>query len=148
MILESINKSDKTIEAIHEDTGLDSGICMNVIYSLLAKSLVVCKNGSYQINSNLCQAILEELKNQRNRAVEVNTLVRECVKGSIVEGEKTFNFKKVFMDEREKKLLQAMLYNLESFLDGLKTNKGKTKDETFIFWGGDNYAKAINAYIS
>lgn len=148
MILESINKSDKTLGQLQDDTGLEASICMNVVYSLLAKNLVLTKNNVYRINTNLCESIIAELRNQKNRAVEVNTLVRECVKASIVEGQDTFKFKKVYMTEKEKKLFKAMLYNLESFLAGLDNKGGKTKEETFIFWGGDNYANAISSYIS
>ncbi|MEX1099320.1 MAG: hypothetical protein WEB87_02770 [Bacteriovoracaceae bacterium] len=148
MILESINKSDKTVDAIQADTGVDTGACVNVICSLLAKNLVVQKNNIYQFNQSLGPAIVAELNDRRNLTVEINTLVRECVKMSLLENQSSFKFKKVYMNEKEKKLLKAMLYNLETFLEGLKQNKGPTKEETFVFWGGENYAKAINAYIS
>ena len=38
MILESINKSSKNLEEVAEDTGLEQNICLNIVYSLLAKS--------------------------------------------------------------------------------------------------------------
>ena len=148
MILESINKSPKNLDAIKEDTGLDSELCLNVVYSLSAKNLIVTKAQKYAINSNLCEGIIAELKDSQNRAVELNMLVRECVKDTVMGKGDSFGFKKVYMNQREKKLLKAMLYNLESFLDGLKENKGKTKDETFVFWGKENYGKAILDYIS
>lgn len=148
MILESVNKSAKDLEQIHEDTGLDKSICTNVLFSLLAKNLIIIDFNVYRLNKNLSEAILSELTDQRNRCVEINALVRECVKLSLLEGSDTFKFKKVYMSEKDKKLLKAMLYNIETFLDGLKSQKGKTKEETFVFWGGENYANAINAYIS
>ena len=147
MILESINKSSKNLEEVAEDTGLEQNICLNIVYSLLAKNLVVCAKGSYSFNQSLSKAIVAELKNKRNRAIEVNALVRECVKDSVVENGESFVFKKVYMSEKEKKLLKAMFYNIESFLSGLSAS-GPTKEETFIFWGGDNYAKAVSSYIS
>lgn len=148
MVLESINKSGKTLDEVQEDTGLGAELCLNVVFSLSAKNLIVTKADKYLINENLCEGILSELKDAQNKAVELNMLVRECVKDTIIGGGESFGFKKVYMDEKEKKLLKAMLYNLESFLDGLKDNKGKTKDETFVFWGKENYGKAILDYIS
>lgn len=148
MALESIHKSDKTLEEIADDTGLEIPLCMNIVYSLLAKNLVVCAGSAYSVNKNLSDGIIRELKDRRNRAVEVNALVRECVKESFMENGDSFHFKKVYMSEKDKKLLKAMFYNIESFLDGLKNQTGATKEETFIFWGGDNYAKTVGAYIA
>ncbi|MBC75215.1 MAG: hypothetical protein CME64_04300 [Halobacteriovoraceae bacterium] len=148
MVLESINKGDKGLYEIVEDTGLEQKVCENVLYSLMAKGLIKISGTKYIISDNLSEGIIAELKNQLNMTVEINTLVRECVKSSLMEGEDSFKFKKVYMSESDKKFLKGMLYNLESFLDGLKNNKGATKEETFIFWGGENYAKAVNKYIS
>lgn len=148
MILESIRKSEKTIEQIQEDTAMESHICANVVQSLLAKSLVSTKSNKFTLNKNLNAQIIEELQNKKNQTVEMNALVRECIQGSLLRGESTFQFMKVYMSEEEKKILNAMLYNIETFIDGLKKNKGKTKDETFIFWGGDTYAKAVTHYLN
>lgn len=148
MVLESINKAAKSLDDIQEDTGLAGELCLNVVFSLSAKNLIVSKAGKYAFNANLCEGIIAELKDSQNRAVELNMLIRECVKDTIMGDGQSFSFKKVYMNEKEKKLLKAMLYNLESFLEGLKENKGKTKDETFVFWGNENYGKAILDYIS
>lgn len=148
MVLESIYKSEKRLFEIAEDTSLDSSICLNITFSLVAKNLVLVRDNKYRMNKDLSAPIIAELRNKENMVVEMNTLVRECVKNGVLKSEDTFKFKKVFMNEREKKLLKAMLYNLETFIDGLKSNKGETKEETIIFWGGDSYAKTIHSYIS
>mgnify|MGYP002025777572 CR=1 FL=1 len=148
MILESINKGDKSLNEIKHDSGMDQQICENVLYSLMAKGLIKIEGTKYKMNAGLSEAIIAELKDQLNMTVEIGSLVRECVKSSILKGNDSFKFKKVYMSESDKKFLKGMLYNLETFLDGLKSNKGPTKEETFIFWGGENYAKAVSNYIS
>ena len=57
MVLESINKGDKDLQQIHNDTSLDAKICENILYSLLAKNIVTTKGRIYQFNKNICSAI-------------------------------------------------------------------------------------------
>lgn len=142
MILESIQMQQKTIANICFDTNIQPAILQNIIQSLIVKGLILLNDeGIYSINKNLSESSKASLRNKENVILECNEIVRASIKISIDEDSKNFHLKKVALNESQKKLLKAMLYNINSFLEDChQENKNiKTKDQTVIFWGENTY---------
>lgn len=144
MIIESISKSEKNITQIQIDTTLPLKICNKIIENLLTQNVILLSKNMYSLNSTMSADLLSFLKDESELILQIKALICECIQ----EKSDDISFYKVSMNESESKILGSMFYNLESFLKGLKKSKGPTKDETFVFWGKENYAKAIHSYIS
>jgi predicted transcriptional regulator len=144
MVLESIHKSDKNIASIQIDTTLPIAIVNSVIENLLTQGLILINKNSYSVNDNMSEDLVSYLKNQRELFVQVKALICECVH----ERNPEISFYKAYLAPDDEKILATLFYNIESFIKNLNKNKKPTKDETFIFWGKENYAKAIHSYIS
>lgn len=142
IILESIQRKNKTNLEIANDTNINAGILQNIIHSVLIKGLIKFDGNSFEINNNLPKEVIESLKNKENLILECNEVIRASIKLSIKDEEnKGFRLKKSSLNESQQKLLQAMLFNIESFLEDCdQENKNmKTKDKTVIFWGSNSY---------
>lgn len=66
-------------------------------------------------------------------------LINEAI--DLAEGD-NLNLYKVSLNEKEEKILNGLLYNVEEFLKSIK-NKEKTKNEKIIFWGENTYENLI-----
>lgn len=144
VVLESLNKGPKTLTCLQEDTLLPINICNRVLESLLTKNFITIQQNQYEINKNLSNDIVSEFNNSDQHQLEVRALITECLHMKDIRS----SYYKVNMKKEEKIILNTLFYNLESFLKNLKKNKGATKDETFIYWGEANYAKAIYSYLN
>lgn len=142
IVLESIQKQENTSERIGEDTNIQPAILQNIIQALVVKGLITNHHGNYSINKNLSEMIKFSVKNKENLILECNEMVRSSIKLSLKNGkDKGFHLKKMALNESQKKLLHAMLYNINSFLEDChqENKKMKTKDLTVIFWGQNTY---------
>lgn len=144
MVLESINKSDKNITAIQIDTSLPIKIINSVIENLLAQGFINLSKNHFIINPNMTDDLKKFLKDETEVISQIKSLICECVHQSMPD----ISFYKIAIKPDDMKILNTLFYNVESFIKGLKKTKGITKDETFVFWGKENYAKAIHSYIS
>ena len=59
-----------------------------------------------------------------------------------------FKLKKVYLTDSEEKILQGMLYNLESFFNNLSTSKQPTHKQKIIYWGNTSYENLIYNYLN
>ena len=117
MLLECLTAGNKSLTKIREECHLSQQTSLNIIQSLITKNLVVGINKEYSINKYLNQDIRSELHSQSDLLIEIGGIVSSCVRDSIQDPErKSFKLKKVFMNERENKIYNGLVYNLEAFL--------------------------------
>ena len=148
VVIESIFKGNKTVKKIVEDTSLNSKLIEHITTSLCEAKLLEEREGEVKIPSQKRDYIIQNMQNKKNQMIEMNTLIKSCMRKSVQGLEKPFHFKKVFMDDKEQVILQGLLNNVDNFLKSVESNRGKTKNETIIFWGSENYASSLYSYMA
>lgn len=139
LITESLFKGAKTLRELKEDTGLNVHIIENCLITLLGKSIIIKEVNKYKFNNNLSKEAKEALTNDSNKMEVKKLLINEAI--DLAEGD-NLNLYKVSLNEKEEKILNGLLYNVEEFLKSIK-NKEKTKNEKIIFWGENTYENLI-----
>ena len=139
LITESLFKGAKTLRELKEDTGLNVHIIENCLITLLGKSIIIKEVNKYKFNNNLSKEAKEALTNNSNKMEVKKLLINEAI--DLAEGD-NLNLYKVSLNEKEEKILNGLLYNVEEFLKSIK-NKDKTKNEKVIFWGENTYENLI-----
>ncbi len=148
MILETLKFSDKNSIQIGEKTSLSIDQVEKVLNSLICKNLVKIDEAYYSLNKLNSPAVLKELNNSLSLISEVNEIINSCVRQKIHHNEdNSFKMKKINMSEREEKILNGLLFNVESFIDSLPCNDN-IKDQKIIFWGEGNYADIKNNILN
>ncbi len=148
-ILESISKGNNTILSIQKDTQLDINLIGTVLKNLVTEQLIVKLNQKYCLHENLTSNKISELKNKDNAIIELSEIIKINIKKSIKEqSNNTFNYKKVFLDNDEKKVLNSIMVSIESFLESRTKKSGPTAQEQIIFWGTNSYLNTINSFIN
>ena len=147
LVLESLFNHPKSIQDLEDCTGLKKVVLNNIINLLVTRNIVCIQNQLYTLNKNLNQAILKELNDETSISIEVHEIIAACLR--LHKNKKNFKLKKVLLDQKEEKILQGLLFNLESFLNELPNKKNiRTKNQKIIFWGGENYENIINNTLS
>jgi flagellar biosynthesis component FlhA len=148
-ILESINKKNKSILEIQNDTQLDLNLINSVLSNLLKEKLIVKLNDIYCLHENLTSNKISELKDKNTAIIELTEIVKINIKQSIKnKSSSCFNYKKVFLDLDEVKVLKTLMYSIESFLESRTKKNGPTSQEQIIFWGNNSYLNTVTDFIS
>lgn len=146
LILESLNQKSKTALELQGCTSLEQDIIETSLKNLSITGYIKNQNGYYALNKTLNPEQLKALKNQINISNEIN----EIINASMVtkNNNNLFKLKKVYLTDSEEKILQGMLYNLESFFNNLSTSKQPTHKQKIIYWGNTNYENLIYNYLN
>jgi hypothetical protein len=148
LILESLSRKEKDLSSLEDDTKLDQLILSNILQSLAAKNLVILERRKYYLNQALSNLMIKELKDNQSVMAEVNQVIKVCMNNMLNHNEGLFKYKKVYMDKSEEKLFNALLIQMETFIDGLSRNKGKTHEQKVIFWGSDTYENITHQLLN
>ncbi len=141
-ILESIVKENKTLSQLHFDTSLCPKIIEKTLQKLIEKQLILKKKNHFHLQTQNLKIL--EKRPPEQRALELNQIVKDSIKNAMIkktDGE--FNFNKVYLNEKDHKIFEAMIRNLEDFLSGAQKYKGPTSKEVLFFWGLKSYRKII-----
>lgn len=148
-VLESIQKKNQSIFQIREDTQLDLKILKSVLLNLAKEKIITISNDLYFLNLDMDLAIKETLKNKESIIIELSQIIKNNIKDSVLEQkDHCFKYKKVYLNNDEEKILNTLLYNVESFIHSLKKNKGQTSKEKIIFWGANTYHETVNSFLN
>jgi hypothetical protein len=142
VIIDSIHKRKSTIPEMKEDTGIDLHIINNILQALILKGLVQQKHSEYSLTSHLPVKVVDHLNSFEAKKFEAQDLLNQIIQP---ENSSNVKVKKYFLNEKDNKILQALLINLETFLDeATKTNKQiKSRDMNVMFWATGNYSDVI-----
>ena len=146
ILIESVYKEEKSFDSIITDTHLPHAVIENCIITLLAKNILIKKLDKYYLNENLSKEATQAITSESEKLKAKKLILSEIISHSHGDN---INFFKVAMSEREEKILNGLIYNVEEFLKSLSTNKStKTTNEQIIFWGESKYGKVINHLYS
>ena len=135
VIMESLGNKELCFGDVVNETGLEESICFGVLQSLLVQGLIKITAGSYSINPHIPQERLLQLNGREAKKIESLEMIEDIVSN---DHQNNFLFNKVALDEKDEKILLAMLKNIELFLkesNQKSQNRIKTKDRKIIFWG-------------
>lgn len=160
IILESIQNKSKTIPAIVVNTDLDSGLVQNAIESLILKGLIKGEGGKYEINQDVFLTLAQSFSYQSDKKYEIRDLIDSCIqnyfneKMSLRDSDKDLSqnskllLKKVWLDEKEEKVYNSLIYNLRSFLENVSNDHPLhpklVKNKKIVFFGSCPYKNIIN----
>ena len=148
MILECLGASSKSVQELQDKTKIKKDILNRVLESLVSRNIVLISSSKYSLNTNLRADITKELNNTTSLLCEVNEVINSCVRSKLIEdNEQSFKLKKVNMSEREEKIYNGLLYNLESFLGSLSKNDN-VSEQKIIFWGEGRYEDIKNSILN
>lgn len=146
-ILESLSDKSKNLEGLQKCTAFNKEIVINLLESLLSKNLVIIKNYQYCLNKNINKEIQKELKETTNIKIELNEIINAIYDLKQL-NQAQFHLKKFHLSEREEKIFNGLLYNLESFINSLKDTKQPTSHKKIFIWGGAKYEDINKQYIN
>lgn len=147
MVLESLAKKSKNTFELVNCTSLDRIALQHILSSLISKNLVLTLDSKYKINKKLNQAILDELHDEVNAQVEFKEIAAACFRTRLEEGS-LLKLKKVFMTKEEERIFNALLINLELFIDGLTSKQDHLTKQQIVFWGGGKYGEITHNTIN
>lgn len=141
LIIESLGRSQKTVAELHHDTTLSHRILMNILNALTLRGVIQQNTGKYSISRHMNGETLGVLKSTVGQRTEALELIE-----SMLSQESIVRLKKVYISEKDKPILNALLNNLHNFFQTLpEAPKDVSLSEFSLFiWGEDQYGKNIN----
>lgn len=145
-IIESINTKPQKIHELKDSLGIPQDLLTQSVQELLATGILKTEDSIFYINKQNIENIKTIINSKEQIQIELLDFFHTFTNG---EDLTTLKMKKVHMTDSEEKILKGLLYNVESFIKSLETNKKKkTKEQKIIFWGETNYENIINNYIA
>jgi hypothetical protein len=132
MIIESLLQSSKSLSELTEDSGLKTHLVYHSLESLILQDIVKQEGSQYIINQE--RKLIEQLlSDPQNIMAEINYLHHLALENTLFRKKSLLKLRKVQLDAKEEKILEAMLINLEEFLASTK-KKGASKNARLIYW--------------
>lgn len=158
-ILESLQRGDKTINALWQDLQLDPRFLMPLLQYLLVKGFILYEKSFYRLN---CQnqhlwdpkhipagELKKEVKDLLCTAIE-DLFERKENKGFL-------KLKKVWMTQGESSIFHSLIKNVETFVDNLvadrtknpqKFQNEKLAEKMIVYWGASEYRDVLQSSLS
>lgn len=147
-VLESIQKSAKSIFDLVLDTKLEPKILKSVLFNLQNEKYITVRKERYFLNEKRIEDLKIILKDRMTSTLEISHIIKSNIHESLINDKKEcFQFKKISLNKEEEVILNSMLLNIESFLESIQSKKGKTSDEKIVFWGMNSYINTINSLL-
>jgi predicted transcriptional regulator len=141
VVIESLLKRSRDINNIQEDTGLDIDVIQNTLMSLLTKGFIKKELDLYCTCNERIKYYQESKDSILDQFAE-----REILLNSMLHANSPMAFYKVYLNKKDKVILEGILKNLKDFLTEAQTNKNNlnnTKDEMLFILGENNYVNTI-----
>ncbi len=141
LIIESLGRSDKKVTQLQIDTSLNIRILRNVLNALTLRGVIGQRAGKYFISSHMTnetKMVIQDSVGQKTEALELIE--------SMLSQENVVRLKKVYISEKDKPILKALLNNLNNFFQTLPEppKDVSLSDYSLFFWGEDKYGKNIS----
>ncbi len=134
-ILETVHNKKASYEQIQEETGIMENVCFNVLQSLVERKVLKTDGAFYFLSPEIPKDFFLKINSQEALMAESLEYIEAIIGRRDMN---SFKFKKFVMDERDEKIFNAMLFNLESFIKESHSKVSKisfNKDHKVIFWG-------------
>ena len=151
MILESLQSGPRTSEELVKDTGLKKNLLMSLLSNLFNDYIVVQKGHLFDLNYENKKDWVHRVNSKESVKGEVKELFLSMINQHFEELEYKscgLKMKKIYVSERDEKILHAHFNNLQEFVDNLEKYPTETKDapihaKKVIFWGQSDYGALI-----
>jgi hypothetical protein len=151
LILESLQKRERTLNELEGDTGLNIGLLMNLLNHLIMKNIVLYKKGVYSLNLENKSSWIPLLKNKDNLKDEVKEIFSSMVNLHFREDKgEQIKLKKIWLTRDEKKMVESKFNEIESFFNQILESRKKlprkenTCEKEIFVWGVTPYSEVVN----
>ncbi|MCT4643221.1 MAG: hypothetical protein N4A33_13100 [Bacteriovoracaceae bacterium] len=142
-VIDTVSKKQRSLESLKKVLCIKDSIASNIIKSLVEKNIIAIKDNKYYINNNLSKEQINLINDEDNLKVEYSHIIK-----SSIYNKKNFNLIKFQLEEKDKEIFQAMLKNIEMFIQNNKALSHDVKDDEIFYWGSINYKEAIDYYLT
>lgn len=145
IVVESVSRGKNDLPKISLDTGLNLKVSHNVLQTLVIRSIISFGKDGYTLNPHCPVEVIRFLNS--NEAIKVEAL--ELIEAMLLKEHTPTKLKKVFLSDKDKKVLSALLKNVDDFIGSLpKAPKdASTKNFEVVYWGHDTYENTISEII-
>lgn len=146
IVIESIAKGESLLEGIQRDTGLDYSLVVSICAKLLKRGLIDYKRGIYSVSRNeICWRSVNRNESLKNEIKEVSENIIDVFFQD--KAKNKLKLQKVYINEKDEKILNSLLHSVESFLLDLRNSQRgkdiKTKNQKVMMWGYGSYSDLI-----
>ena len=144
IIVESIGRGTKTITQLNQDTSLSPRLLLNILNALTLRGIISQRDGEYAISNHISKEAYETMQGFENQKTEALELIE-----SMLSQPEVVKLKKVYISEKDKPILKALLANLNNFFQTLPEAKKDVNlsQYSLFIWGEDQYGKNINRMV-
>lgn len=144
IIVESIGRSSKTLSQLNLDTSLSPRLLLNILNALTLRGIITQREGKYSISNHISKEAVESLNGVENQKTEALELIE-----SMLSQPEVVKLKKVYVSEKDKPILKALLANLNNFFQTLPEAKDDVSlsQYSLFIWGEDQYGKNIKRMV-
>ena len=145
--LESLERLEKSIAEIAEDTGLKTNLICNIVSHLVMDNIINLKRGKYFLNLKEKEKWLPLINNKILIQQEIKELFISLINSHFELSEKKqygLKVKKIWLNSMDEKILEAHFNNLNEFIENMEKYPArrkveKLKEKRVIFWGQSFY---------
>jgi hypothetical protein len=142
-IIESLYKQAKTLTELTIDLGMSESLTFKILQRLLVKEFITYQHRVYSINSNK----FWDIKNFLSDSNFIENESRYFIYSALQNQKDNIYSKKLYLTDQDRKFLNALLYQLESFLTKTevrnKKEKYALKDTEVFYWARQNFGQYI-----
>ncbi len=153
-ILESLVRSDKTLDQLSIDIDLDVSVVERILNLMLELNFISDLGGVFGIRGDN----FDEIRKVSGKAQVIQEF-SDLLTGAVVSHFDSFgsddvqrlSVKKVSMTSGEIRIYNAFLTRLEEFIDGVEkrnNRNSKVADQQLVFFGNSNYSSLIKGSLS
>jgi len=151
LILESLQSGMKTAEELVADTGLKKNLLMSLLSNLFNDYIVIQKGVYFDLNYENKEDWIDRVNSRESVKGEVKELFLAMINQFFEELEERscgLKMKKIYVNEKDEKILQAHFKNLDSFVENLEKyphdkDPKPTHSKKVIFWGQSDYGALV-----
>ncbi len=151
IILESLQNGQKTVDELSSDTCLKKNLLISLMSNLFNDHIIVKKGNYYDLNYENKKDWIYRVNSKESIKGEVKELFLSMINQHFEELEYKscgLKMKKIFVSEKDEKILQAHFKNLHDFVENLEKYpvencEKPTHSKKVIFWGQSDYGALI-----
>lgn len=146
LVLESLGNGPKDLATLMRDTQLELRFLVNILHALTLRSYVVHGEQGYAPNHHLPSEERAALHDDSQARLEA----MELLAGLAHSQEKKLGLRKVWMSDKDRSILRALLKNVEDFVQTLPPppKHAPLHQYTLVAWAEDQYGEVVKRLIA
>lgn len=158
IVLESLEKKNKTLAELAVDTKLDENLLKNILSHLINKGIIKRnKDTSYFLDLDSKNKWLKLINNRTTIGFELKELFSSLVNNYFKDEMKkrtNLSMKKVYLTKKEKEALDKKFLEIDQFLAQIALERQRlplkevTADKQVLFWGRSIYKDLVDEQLT